>query len=118
MWRTIHKRPTARQIQPTGLWGRLEATRAPTRGKTSKRTKPNRSLTAPAVAQPPGDREERAGTYSAMLATNVANERPASDQASQAAVRRLTGLAPSPRPRRPRQVDATTARRVRAVWSH
>src|SRR5215211_4246997 len=33
---SIHNKPTARQIQPTGLCGRLEAIRAPTMGKARK----------------------------------------------------------------------------------
>jgi hypothetical protein len=41
---SIQKRPTTRQIQPTGFLGCLEAIRAPTMGKARKERKINSSL--------------------------------------------------------------------------
>jgi hypothetical protein len=87
----IQKSPAARQIQPIGFSGRLEAIRAPTRGKARKGEKINRPLRGPAVPQSlegegcvaaPTDKDE---TVSATPTTNIATERPASDHASQAA---------------------------------
>jgi hypothetical protein len=46
---SIQKRPTTRQIQPTGFLGCLEVIRAPTMGKARKGTKVNSSLRAPPV---------------------------------------------------------------------
>jgi hypothetical protein len=92
----IHTKPTARQIQPMGFSGRLEATRAPTKGKAKKGTKTNRPLTVRLAPQLLGAGAARARTYSATLATNMATERAASDQASQAAARGL--ILPTPRP--------------------
>src|SRR5687767_500282 len=92
----IHKKPSARQIQPMGLCGRLEAIRAPTIGKAKKGTKLNRPLTVSTLTQLLGDCADRASTYSAALAKNMATETPASDQASQEATRVL--IPPTPRP--------------------
>src|SRR4051812_9986735 len=83
---SIQKRPTARQIQPTGFLGCLEAIRAPTMGKARKETKINSSLRAPVLGASCDERERR---YSATLARNIATERPASAHASHAAVRVL-----------------------------
>src|SRR5215204_4549607 len=47
----IQNKPAARQIQPIGFSGRLEAIRAPTRGKARKGKKINRLLKGPAVPQ-------------------------------------------------------------------
>ena len=41
---SVQDRPTARQIQPTGFLGCLEAIRAPTIGKARKERKINSSL--------------------------------------------------------------------------
>ena len=86
---SIHNKPSVRQIQPMGFSGRLEAIRAPTIGKARKGTKISRALTIPPVPQVLGTCADRAATYSATLAKNMASDKPASDQASQAAVRRL-----------------------------
>src|SRR3712207_1688161 len=93
---SIHNKPTARQIQPAGLWGRLEAIRAPTKGKAKKGTKINMPLTkVKLVPQLLGTGAERARRSSATLATNMATQRPASDHASQEAARVL--ILPTPR---------------------
>src|SRR5215211_1897469 len=92
MLRSIHKRPSARHIQPMGFLGRLEATRTPTMGKARKGTRPTMSLTVPTVTQLPGDCADRASTYSATRGTNMATERPASDHASQDELRVLIPL--------------------------
>src|SRR5215218_6633643 len=89
MPRNIHNKPSVRQIQPMGLWGRLEAIRAPTRGKAKKGTKSNRPPMLRLAPQLLGTGAERASTHSATLATNMATERPASDHASQEAARVL-----------------------------
>src|SRR5215211_6834787 len=89
MLRSIHKRPSARQIQPMGFLGRLEATRAPTKGNARKGTKPTMSLTVTTVTQLPGDCADRARTYSTRRGTHTATERPASDHASQDELRVL-----------------------------
>src|ERR687889_738675 len=87
---SIHKRPTVRQIQPIGFLGRLEAVRAPTMGKARKVMKISAS---PAVLHAPApSRAGRGRTDSTMIATAMARQSPASDQASQEAVRVL--LAP------------------------
>src|SRR4028119_2363240 len=98
---SIQKRPAARQIQPIGFWGRLEAIRAPTRGKARKGKKITRPPMSPPVPHVLGDRVAGAPykdmMVSAALAKNMATERPASDQASQEAARRL--IPPTPRSR-------------------
>src|SRR5215218_9281008 len=95
MVRSIHKKPSARQIQPMGFSGRLEAIRAPTIGKAKTGTKTNRSTTVRLAPQLLGTCADRARKYSVMLATNIVRERPASDHASQAAARDL--ILPTPR---------------------
>src|SRR5919107_4011872 len=86
---SIQKSPAARQIQPIGFWGRLEAIRAPTKGKARKGKKITSPPMSPPVPHVLGDRD--AGTpykdmmVSATLAKNMATERLASNQASQAA---------------------------------
>jgi hypothetical protein len=86
----IQKRPATRQIQPIGFLGRLEAIKAPTRGKARKGKKITRPLRDPAVPHvlevegcvaAPTDREER---VSAAPTTNMATKRAASDHANQA----------------------------------
>jgi hypothetical protein len=85
----IQKRLAARQIQPIGFSGRLEAIRAPTRGKARKGKKITSELRAPAVPQvlavegcgaAPTYKDD---TVSAAPTTNMATERAASDHASQ-----------------------------------
>jgi hypothetical protein len=98
---SIQKSPAARQIQPIGFWGRLEAIRAPTKGKARKGKKITRPPMSPPVPHVLGDRVAGAPykdmMVSATLAKNMATDRPASDQASQAAARRL--IPPTPRSR-------------------
>src|SRR5919202_4541095 len=86
---SIHKRPATSKIQPMKLRGRLEAIRAPTRGKAKKG---KRSKSPPMVRSAPqllGTSAPRARAYSGMRAKNIATEREASDQASQVVVRGL-----------------------------
>src|SRR5918997_4922001 len=89
---SIQKKPAARHIQPIGFPGRLEAIRAPTIGKARKGTKINRSSRVLLV--PGASCAKRARTCSGMLAKNMATQRAASDQASQAEARVLTLVAP------------------------
>src|SRR5215210_7903322 len=97
----IQNRPAARQIQPIGFSGRLEAIRAPTRGKARKGKKITSELRAPAVPQvlavegcgaAPTYKDE---TVSAAPTTNMATERAASDHASQAARALISPLFPA-----------------------
>src|SRR5215216_8177225 len=106
MPRNIHNKPSARQIQPMGLWGRLEAIRAPTRGKAKKSTCPNRPAMVRLAPQLLGTGAERASTHSATLATNMATERAASAHASQKAARLL--ILPVPRSRLRSPASAVT----------
>src|SRR5215208_2252257 len=87
---SVQKSPTVRQIQPTGFLGCLDAIRAPTMGKARKEKKINSSLRVSPVLV--GSCDEWARTCSTMLARNMATQRPASDQASQEAVRVLIAL--------------------------
>src|SRR5687768_14631321 len=84
---SIQNRPAARQIQPMGFSGRLDETRPPTIGKESKGKK---SASSPARPDGGSSAVSKVAEASAVLATNMATHRPASDQASQAAARRLT----------------------------
>jgi hypothetical protein len=70
-----------------GFRGRLEAIRAPTSGKIRKSTPPKRLPKVGLTSQLLGTRAERMSTYSGTLPTNIATERPASDQASKKATR-------------------------------
>src|SRR5919112_4638110 len=81
----IHKKPSARQSQPIGFSGRLEAIRAPTSGKTKKRAEPSRPPVVRSASQLLGTCAERASTNSGTLATNTATDKPHSDHASQEA---------------------------------
>src|SRR5918997_2266963 len=91
---TIQKMPTAKQIQPMGFSGRLEAIRAPTKGKARKgRTRTSTALSPP-VPQLVGGCKDRVATYNTMLAAHRSSERAASDHANQAAVRWLISPAP------------------------
>src|SRR5918997_5978636 len=95
-----HTRPSARQIQPTGFRGRLEAIRAPTTGKARKDTKTSRSSAIPlllAGSQLLGTWTDRPRTNSATFAADMASVRQASDHASQAAARLF--VPPTPRAR-------------------
>src|SRR5215210_8977174 len=87
----IQNRPAARQIQPIEFRGRLEAIRAPTRGKARNGTNINKLLSDPEVPQSLGTcvagPDEREGMVNATLIKNMATERPASDHASQATAR-------------------------------
>src|SRR5215218_2592265 len=98
----VHNKPSARQIQPTGLRGRLKEIRAPTTGKARKGTKTNKPAIVRSAPQLTGTGAERARRRSTTLIKNMATERAASDQASQVAVRvrilpipRLCSRAPS-----------------------
>src|SRR5215210_9401054 len=95
MPRNVHNRPSARQIQPMGFRGRPEAISAPTTGKAKTGTEVNMSMTVTLSPKVLGSRAERARKNSAMLAKNMAPQRPASDQASQGTARPLT--LPTPR---------------------
>src|SRR5918994_3189861 len=96
---SIHKRPSARQIQPIGLWGRLEAIRAPTIGKAEKAKKGNTKMSTPLSPPVPpllGGCTDRVAMSSAAEAADMASERPASDHANHEAARVL--IPPTPRP--------------------
>src|SRR5215213_9084267 len=82
--------------------GRLNATRAPTKGKARKGTKLEVSLTVLTVIQLPGDWADWARIDSAPAATNMATQSAASDKASHVETRtialgtiRLRSLVPS-----------------------
>src|SRR5829696_7063758 len=85
---SVQKRPATRQIQPIGFSGRLEAIRAPTIVKARKGAWINRLPMAPPEPQSLKGCAAGAVTYKDKMvsmapATNMAPERPASDQASQ-----------------------------------
>src|SRR5215212_3627033 len=89
----IQNRPATRQIQPIGFSGRLDAIRAPTRGKARKGEKITSSLKGPEVPQSlggcvagPACKDEM---VSAKPIKNMATERAASVHASQEAERML-----------------------------
>src|SRR5215217_9145821 len=96
MMLSIHKSPTARQIQPMAFVGRLEAIRAPTKGKARKGSMKTNTMLKPPVPQVIGGCADGGRMYNATFATNMISERVASDQASHAAVRAL--IPPIPRP--------------------
>src|SRR5215211_2965730 len=85
----IHKSPSARQIQPIGFRGRLEATKAPTMGKARKSTKVTASPMMPTMVELSGNRADPARKSSTPTATNMATQRPANDHASKEAARVL-----------------------------
>src|SRR5215208_7186596 len=85
----IHKKPSARQSQPIGFSGRLEAIRAPTSGKTKKSPEASRPPVVRSASQLLGTCAERASTSSGTLATNKATDKPHNDHASQEATRAL-----------------------------
>src|SRR5215208_7239616 len=85
---SVQKRPATKQIQPIGFSGRLEAIRAPTIVKARKGARINRLPMAPPEPQSLESCAAGAVTYKDKMvsmapATNMAPERPASDQASQ-----------------------------------
>src|SRR5919112_319816 len=91
---SVQKRPATRQIQPIGFSGRLEAIRAPTIVKVRKGASINRPPMAPPEPQSLEGCAAGAVTYNDKMvsmapATNMAPERPASDQASHEAARVL-----------------------------
>src|ERR671927_640275 len=90
----IHNKPSARQIQPMGFSGRLEAIRAPTTGKARKGSKKRKMLVRPPVPQELGGCTDRVIKYNTTVATNITAESAPSDHASQVAVRRL--ISPTP----------------------
>src|SRR5215213_6196259 len=93
---SVHNKPTARQIQPMALSGRLEAIRAPTNGKTRKSPPPKRATTV--LQELEGCRAgvpDKNKRVNATPATNMVRERPASDQASQEEAREF--IPPPPR---------------------
>src|SRR3712207_3857353 len=90
--------PLAKQIQPMVFLGCLEAIRAPTMGKARKGSQKIRMALSPPVPHLLGTYTDRVGMYNATIAANRASERPASDQASQVAVRLLTISSTSPSP--------------------
>jgi hypothetical protein len=82
-----------------GFRGRLEAIKAPTIGKARKGTKTKKPLALRSAPQLSGTCADRASNNSGTLATNIATQREASDQASQAAARGL--IPPTPLSRSP-----------------
>src|SRR5215211_6320892 len=85
---SVQKRPATKQIQPIGFSGRLEAIRAPTIVKARKGARINRLAMAPPEPQSLEGCAAGAVTYKDKIvsmapATNMAPDRPASDQASQ-----------------------------------
>src|SRR5215218_6842051 len=85
----IHKSPSARQIQPIGFRGRLEASRAPTMGKARKSTKVTASPMMPTMVELSGNRADPARKSSTPTATNMVTQRPANDHASKEVAREL-----------------------------
>jgi len=80
----IQMMPTARHIHPTGFLGRLEAIRAPTRGKVTKGRITMSTALSPPVPQLLGGCTDRVATYNTMLAALRRSESAHSDQASHA----------------------------------
>src|SRR5919199_6281069 len=87
--------PPARHIQPMGLEGRLEAMRAPTKGKARKGNRKIKTRLRPPVPKELGGCTDRVRKYNTTVVTNMVTERAPSDHASQGA-RVLTP--PTPRP--------------------
>src|SRR5215218_4244915 len=117
---SVQKRPATRQIQPIGFSERLEAIRAPTIVKARNGARINRSPMAPPEPQSlegcaAGAVTSRDKMVSMAPATNMAPERPASDQANQEATRRLILTTPQVDPHR--QGDAATGTRAWAASS-
>src|SRR5829696_3531151 len=93
----IQMMPTARHIHPTGFLCRLEAIRAPTRGKVRKGRTTMSTALSPPVPQLLGGCTDRVATYNTMLAAHRRTESAHSDHASQEAARVL--IPPTPRSR-------------------
>src|SRR5215218_11093131 len=110
---SIQKRPEIRQIQPIGFRERLEASSAPTTGNARKETKISESPTPLSASQLPGEYADWARKDSTMVATAIIKQSPASDHASQEAMRTLNPPPPLPVSR----PGATTARRGLAASS-
>src|SRR5919112_4727911 len=81
--------PTARESQPIGFFGRLEAIRGPTIRKGRKGSIAHTGVLIPPVPQLPGGRTGRVTICRITASTNEATPRQASDQASQEATRVL-----------------------------
>src|SRR5215207_6480391 len=81
--------PAARQIQPIGFWGRLEAIKAPTRGKGRKGTRKMNTALLPPVPQVLGGCTDRVRIYNTTLAAHRTSESAASDQDNKKATRAL-----------------------------
>src|SRR5215210_641447 len=97
MMLSIHKSPTAKQIQPMAFVGRLEAIKAPTKGKARKGSMKTNTILKPPVPQVIGGCADRGRmTYNVTFATNMISGRVASNQASHEAVRRLIQRLPDP----------------------
>src|ERR687897_410473 len=96
----IQKRPAIRQIQPMGLRGRFEATRAPTMGKAKKGEKIKRSAMPPAEVRTAGTAIRKESSANVKPATNIPTERTPSDQARPEVMRRLIARPPVARARR------------------
>src|SRR5215203_1025919 len=110
---SIQKRPEIRQIQPIGFGERLEASSAPTMGNARKDTKISESPTPLSASQLPGEYADWARKDSTRVATAIIKQSPASDHASQEAMRMLNAPPPVPVSR----PAATTARRGQAASS-
>src|SRR5215203_2429462 len=104
---SIQKKPTARQIQPMGLSGRLEAIRAPTKGKARKGSKKMSTALRPPVPQELGGCTDRVTKNNMTAATNITTESAPSDHASQVEGLRLISPTP-PRPYCPLAPSVTT----------
>src|SRR3712207_1447791 len=87
--------PTAKHIQPMGFLGRLEAIRAPTKGKVRKGNTKMSTALSPPVPQLLGGCKDRVARYKPMAATHKTSESTARDKASQA-VRLLIPSTPCP----------------------
>jgi len=86
--------PTARESQPIGFFGRLDAIRAPTIRKGRKGSIAHTGVLMPPVPQLPGGRTGRVAICRMMASRNEATPKQASDQASQEAMLALFPLAP------------------------
>src|SRR5687768_12534918 len=86
--------PAARQIQPMGFLGRLEAIRAPTIGKGRKGSMAHNGVLMPPVPQLLGGRTGRVTICRATAAINKTTESAASAQASHEVAPVLIPLTP------------------------
>jgi hypothetical protein len=106
---SIHVMPAARQIQPMGFPGRLEAIRAPTIGKGRKGNIAHNGVLMPPVPQLRGCRTGRVAICRATATRNKTTQSSASDQASHEMARGLIPLAPCSRAWFPRSRHYSTA---------